>query len=116
MRILMMTMMILSLINLVGCTGMSGNVVPQSGPTMEEIYDSVQPKPTKAHLPRKKQIRRNSQNRSGGPTQQEFQKINNPELKMYVYPHLAGKDKVPIPGYETVFNAYERDHYQLIND
>ena len=27
---------------------------------------------------------------------------------MYVYPHLAGTDPVPVPGYTTVFPLYQR--------
>ncbi len=46
----------------------------------------------------------------------EFHKLPNPELKMYVYPHLAGKEQLPIPGYFTVFNAYTEDHYALTNE
>ena len=40
-----------------------------------------------------------------------FKKMSNPELTMYVFPHLAGSSEIPIPGYITSFNAYERDHY-----
>jgi conjugative transfer region lipoprotein (TIGR03751 family) len=32
---------------------------------------------------------------------------------MYVFPHFAGKDEVPIPGYYTAFNAYTQEHYAL---
>jgi conjugative transfer region lipoprotein (TIGR03751 family) len=42
-----------------------------------------------------------------------FKKLPNPELKLYVYPHFAGNDEIPIPGYYTEFTAYERTHYAL---
>jgi conjugative transfer region lipoprotein (TIGR03751 family) len=45
----------------------------------------------------------------------EFHKLPNPELHLYIYPHLAGIDQIPVPGYMTVFNVYERDHYALTN-
>jgi conjugative transfer region lipoprotein (TIGR03751 family) len=49
-------------------------------------------------------------------TNHEFKKLRNPALVLYVYPHFAGSDEVPIPGYHTVFNAFERDHYVLASE
>lgn len=43
----------------------------------------------------------------------EFVKLPNPELRVYIEPHFASGDQVPIPGYYTVFNVYEHDHYTL---
>src|SRR3546814_10949068 len=31
----------------------------------------------------------------------QFHRLPNPDLVMYVYPHLAGSDPVPVPGYTT---------------
>ena len=39
--------------------------------------------------------------------------LRNPTLHMYVFPHLATADQVPIPGYWTVFKLYATDHYAL---
>lgn len=44
---------------------------------------------------------------------QGFHKIPNPELRMYIYPHLAGNDQIPVPGYTTEFNIYGRDYYEV---
>ena len=45
---------------------------------------------------------------------QDFPKfLRNPTLHMYVYPHLATSDQVPIPGYWTVFQLYSQNHYAL---
>lgn len=41
--------------------------------------------------------------------QRDFQRVPNPELLGYVYPHLNGE--MPVPGYFTAFPLYERDHY-----
>jgi len=43
----------------------------------------------------------------------QFQRLPNPDLVMYVFPHLAGTDPVPIPGYSTVFPLYQRVQYAL---
>lgn len=43
----------------------------------------------------------------------QFRRLPNPDLVMYVYPHLAGTDPVPVPGYTTVFPLYQRVEYAL---
>ncbi|THF64859.1 TIGR03751 family conjugal transfer lipoprotein [Pseudothauera nasutitermitis] len=43
----------------------------------------------------------------------QFHRLPNPDLVMYVYPHLTGTDPVPVPGYSTVFPLYQRVQYAL---
>lgn len=43
----------------------------------------------------------------------QFHRLPNPDLVMYVFPHLAGSDPVPIPGYSTVFPLYHRVQYAI---
>ena len=43
----------------------------------------------------------------------QFQRLPNPDLVMYVFPHLSGTEAVPIPGYSTVFPLYPRVHYAM---
>lgn len=43
----------------------------------------------------------------------QFVRLPNPDLVMYVFPHLAGSEPVPVPGYSTVFPFYQRVHYAL---
>ncbi|QRI93013.1 TIGR03751 family conjugal transfer lipoprotein [Delftia lacustris] len=43
----------------------------------------------------------------------QFQRLPNPDLVMYVFPHLAGTDPVPVPGYSTVLPLYQRVQYAL---
>jgi conjugative transfer region lipoprotein (TIGR03751 family) len=42
-----------------------------------------------------------------------FLRLPNPDLIMYVFPHLAGLHPVPVPGYSTVFPLYEHVQYAL---
>ena len=42
-----------------------------------------------------------------------FPRLPNPSLAMYVFPHLAGEEQVPVPGYVTTFTMYERVEYAL---
>lgn len=43
----------------------------------------------------------------------QFRRLPNPDLVMYVFPHLAGTDPVPVPGYSTMFPLYQRVQYAL---
>lgn len=43
----------------------------------------------------------------------QFHRLPNPDLAMYVFPHLAGSDPAPIPGYTTVFPLYQRQQYAM---
>ncbi|WP_248746228.1 TIGR03751 family conjugal transfer lipoprotein [Pseudomonas sp. MWU12-2037] len=43
----------------------------------------------------------------------QFHRLPNPDLVMYVFPHLAGSDPVPVPGYSTVFPLYQSVQYAL---
>lgn len=44
---------------------------------------------------------------------QQFKRLPDPDLVMYVFPHLTGADPVPVPGYSTVFPFYERVRYAM---
>lgn len=43
----------------------------------------------------------------------QFRRLPNPDLVMYVFPHLAGTDPAPVPGYSTVFPLYQRVQYAM---
>ncbi|QTP61135.1 TIGR03751 family conjugal transfer lipoprotein [Billgrantia antri] len=43
----------------------------------------------------------------------QFRRLPNPDLVMYVFPHLAGTEQVPVPGYSTVFPLYQRTQYAM---
>ena len=42
-----------------------------------------------------------------------FPRLPNPTLVMYVFPHLAGETRAPVPGYTTAFPMYEQVEYAL---
>lgn len=135
----------LLLIVLSGCCNNIGNVVPQKGPTMEDVYDSmpeIRSSSEKMPLAGSEAVQYKKANdvnssrvnieATNEPQTVNFKttpyleknkldqlhtrslhKLANPELNMYVFPHLAGEEEVRIPGYFTEFNAYEKDHYSL---
>ncbi|MEN4912809.1 TIGR03751 family conjugal transfer lipoprotein [Erwinia amylovora] len=43
---------------------------------------------------------------------QTFPRLPNPDMVMYVFPHLAGGN-TPVPGYSTVFPFYGQVQYAL---
>ena len=43
---------------------------------------------------------------------QQFPRLPNPDMVMYVFPHLAGGTS-PVPGYSTVVPFYSRTQYAL---
>ena len=42
-----------------------------------------------------------------------FPRLDNPDILIYVYPHLATRTRAPIPGYSTVIPLYDQVHYRL---
>lgn len=46
-------------------------------------------------------------------TRRQFHRLPNPDLVLFVFPHLAGGDPVPVPGYTTVFPLYKRVQYAM---
>jgi len=49
----------------------------------------------------------------GNEIYSQFRRLPNPDLVMYVFPHLAGTEQVPVPGYSTVFPLYQRIQYAM---
>jgi conjugative transfer region lipoprotein (TIGR03751 family) len=49
----------------------------------------------------------------GNEIYSQFRRLPNPDLVMYVFPHLAGSEQVPVPGYSTVFPFYQRVQYAM---
>ncbi len=119
-----------------GClTTQKEAVLPQTGPTMQEVYDqhfqgqegqggSGSGSVLKAHGTQSPmgRIRRYGDDISdlSGYTRESynethlvFNRLPNPDLVMYVFPHVSGPEGSPIPGYSTAFSFYERVHYAL---
>lgn len=45
-----------------------------------------------------------------------FPRLPNPSLVLYVFPHLSGRERVPVPGYATTFPLYTQVEYALAED
>ena len=108
---------------LVGCASTKDSVLPQDGPTMKSIYDQ--------HMV---DVQKPDHRRAmGGPPLPQtgidhyrgfvrdaaneidtvFPRLPNPTLVMYIFPHLSGTERTPVPGYVTTFPLYEKVEYAL---
>jgi conjugative transfer region lipoprotein (TIGR03751 family) len=117
-----------------GCVSSSNKeaILPQTGPTMKDVYDrhfqgggegsrasgSHSPE---AHSPMGKARPlgddvtdlKGYTRESYNETRLVFNRLPNPDLVMYVFPHLSGSEGSPIPGYTTAFPFYETVQYAL---
>lgn len=85
---------------------------PADAPTMADIYHRTQRSTdpggawarTQIHDPFMAQGARTLHAHSDSAT---FALLPNPLVTVYVYPHLATAEQLPIPGYQTQFPLYE---------
>ena len=117
----------LGLISLVlaGCASTKDGVLPQDGPSMKAIYESHvedmnarDPQIVRGELGSRPIATGAAALR--GYTREAFNEIDvlfprlpNPTLMMYVFPHLAGPTRAPVPGYTTAFPMYDQVEYAL---
>lgn len=108
-----------------GCAS-SGTAIPQGGPTMAEVYadamhesNSETLNQARAEVP-KISVSNSVQNNLSNYTRTSDNEINNlfpqlpnPQVVMYVHPHLNNSDEAPVPGYSTAFSLYEKNLYAL---
>ncbi len=104
----------------------SDEVIPRDGPTMREIYAGHMGGGTvrgdRAGVAvglRERAMASGSVNLAGytrivhNEIDNQFERLPNPDLVMFVFPHLAGPARTPVPGYATVFPMYSRPAYAL---
>lgn len=127
MRHLLTPLSALSLISLVlaGCASTKDTVLPQDGPSMQAIYEdhvntmnAQDPQVIRGELGGRPIV--TGEGALYGYTREAFNEIDvlfprlpNPTLVMYVFPHLAGDARAPVPGYTTAFPMYEQVEYAL---
>ena len=115
----------LGLISLAGCASTKEAVLPQDGPSMKEIYqghiqemNAQDPLTIRLELGDRPILTGDTSlhgytRDAANEIDAIFPRLPNPTLVMYVFPHLAGEESVPVPGYATAFPMYERTEYAL---
>lgn len=110
-------------IALAGCaSGSKLSTLPSDGPTMAEIYRQHMagqrgaPAGGAVH-PQSDEDDRSHAGRYPRTVADEidnrFVRLPNPDLVMYVTPHLSPNGRYPVPGYSTVFPMYETIEYAM---
>ena len=129
-KILSILMLSISPVFLGACSHVAGNVVPDDGPTMESIYDegydnvlgenhtlgaspTLQSPMVKDDRLAESFLKKPDTQLPASVDSPTFYQLNNPPLKIYIFPHFAGSEMLPIPGYWTAFSAYPRSYYAL---
>jgi conjugative transfer region lipoprotein (TIGR03751 family) len=110
---------------LAGCASTKEAVLPQDGPSMKAIYEAHLEALGAEGAPSLRQALGNRTlgggdgdlagyaRSAGTELETRFPRLPNPTLVMFVFPHLAGSERVPVPGYATTFPLYERVEYAL---
>ena len=107
------------------CISTKEHVVPHDGPTMQQIYEShfngmqsaasntaraeINSRPLAEPEPDLAAFTRDAMNE----LDVHFPRLPNPTLVMYVFAHLAGVHRLPVPGYSTTFPLYAHTEYAL---
>lgn len=125
MKRLSQTVLIVALTSIAsGCATTKDELLPQSGPTMEEVYkqqvledEAVERQLNSDQRPRR-ELERSEElhgytREAHTELQSMFPQLPNPTLVMFVYPHLSTESRLPVPGYSTSFQMYERTEYAL---
>ena len=127
MRLVVMRLFILISISsaLVGCASSKDAVLPHDGPTMKSLYDAhfegmhAASTETARSAVGSRPLMPNDEAFAGFTRDSlteldlHFSRLPNPTLVMYVFPHLAGPSRVPVPGYATTFPMFEHPEYAL---
>ena len=119
------TLLAIVLISLAGCAGSKDTILPSDGTTMKTIYarhfhdigmrdtmsvrTELKSRPLESDVADLAGYLRDAFNELDA----HFPRLPNPTLVMYVFPHLAGAERVPVPGYATTFPMYRQVEYAL---
>lgn len=108
-----------------GCSTSKEKMFPHGDTTMHDVWQQAGGGGMKQELMDARSVLRRSVNDAQIDNQQaytrtaaneiysQFHRLPNPDLVMYVYPHLAGSEGAPVPGYSTVFPLYNKVQYAM---
>ncbi|MDM7403496.1 TIGR03751 family conjugal transfer lipoprotein [Klebsiella pneumoniae] len=118
--------LLLAALWLAGCSTSKEQLLPPGDSTMLDLWQQKRGSPqmtaeARAVLRRDlNDVERNAQpavaesysRDANSEIQQQFPRLPNPDLVMYVFPHMT-VGNVPVPGYSTVFPFYSQVQYAL---
>lgn len=113
-------------VGLTGCASHIDKVVPKDQKNMKQIYNE------KAGSGNIEMLKQREADIRARPVSNEdylselppnaaqitrlFPALPNPELYMYVKPHVVGSSGAAVPAYMTRFTMYDRTHYAMPNE
>lgn len=113
------------LISICGCAGSKDTILPPEGDTISSIYAAhmadvgFSDNDDARVLLKRRAIASHEADLSGyvrdafNELDVHFPRLPNPSLVLYVFPHLSGNERVPVPGYATTFPLYTQVEYAL---
>ncbi|RLM24762.1 conjugal transfer protein [Brenneria alni] len=123
---IMATLLVIALLS--GCSTSKEEMLPAGEHSMLELWNGADGEGTtrrsaqardSLRRPLNAEERQNSlhNDRSYSRTQeseisQQFPRLPNPDMVMYIFPHLADGN-APVPGYSTVFPFYSQTQYAM---
>lgn len=111
-----------------GCSTSTEELFPQEGPTMVDVYNNhlTAVERGRQYEISRRQLRPTGKRADFGEGSAEaytrtavneienlFPTLENPNLVMYVFPHLTSDERLPVPGYSTSFSLFERTEFAL---
>jgi len=119
------TLTLIVLISLGACAGNKDTILPLDGADMKTIYtEHFNDIGMRDTMSVRRELRARPLNTDAvdlagymrdafNELDSHFPRLPNPTLVMYVFPHLAGAERVPVPGYATTFPMYRQVEYAL---
>ena len=119
--------LIIALAAMSGCASHIDKVVPTNTATMKQIYESKTGNGN-AEVLRRREMEIRARPLSSdedyisdlppraAQIEHLFPALPNPELFMYVKPHVIGNSGAAVPAYMTRFTMYDRTHYAMPNE
>ena len=106
-----------------GCASTSEQLLPRGERDMQAIWNGAatgQPTLQEARLVLRRPLQASPHaeqepytRSAANEIRSQFPRLPNPDLVLYVFPHLAGSEQAPVPGYSTVFPFYRQVHHAL---
>lgn len=110
-----------------GCSTSKDEMLPPGGSTMLDMWQNKASSTrtttearsvlrrglTDADLATRQSLEESYTRDAQNEIQQFFPRLPNPDMVIYIYPHMAGNEPAPVPGYSSVFSFYSRVQYAL---
>ena len=114
------TILLLLLINTVGCASKTPFEMAKEGPTMKQNYENhmvgegTDVSQGAGAVGISRPLENDINYKAVG--EYAYRRLQNPELEMFIYPHRSTRLGVIVPGYTVRFPMYEKVQYGLVGD